>query len=154
MSATFRPGRSQQLGHGEHRADAHLVGLAAGHREAAEDAQRLQAALLGAACAFITTQADAPSENWLALPAVMTPPGIAGRILLTRLRGGVGADAFVGSDRDFACVRDAAGGLVGDAHRRWSSATISSSKLAGGLRRGGALLAAHAVFVLRLAAMS
>jgi hypothetical protein len=26
------------------------------------------------------TQADAPSENWLALPAAMTPPGVAGRI--------------------------------------------------------------------------
>ena len=32
---------------------------------------------------FISTQADAPSLNWLALPAVITPPGIALRILLT-----------------------------------------------------------------------
>ena len=28
----------------------------------------------------ITTQAPAPSQNWLALPAVTTPPGIAERI--------------------------------------------------------------------------
>jgi acetyl-CoA acetyltransferase len=33
--------------------------------------------------AFITTHAEAPSENWLALPAVITPPGIAVRIFDT-----------------------------------------------------------------------
>jgi hypothetical protein len=33
--------------------------------------------------AFISTQAEEPSENWLALPAVMTPPGMALRILET-----------------------------------------------------------------------
>ena len=43
----------------------------------------LQAALLGARFASITTQAPAPSENWLALPAVITPPGIAVRIFAT-----------------------------------------------------------------------
>ena len=36
-----------------------------------------------ASFASITTQADAPSENWLALPAVITPPGTAERILDT-----------------------------------------------------------------------
>jgi hypothetical protein len=36
-----------------------------------------------ASFASITTQAEAPSENWLALPAVITPPGIAGLILAT-----------------------------------------------------------------------
>ena len=30
-----------------------------------------------------TTAADAPSENWLALPAEITPPGVAGRIVDT-----------------------------------------------------------------------
>jgi hypothetical protein len=33
----------EQARHREHRADAHLVGLAAGGDEAAEDAERLQA---------------------------------------------------------------------------------------------------------------
>ena len=37
----------QQPRHREDRADAHLVGLAAGDGEAAEDAERLEAALLG-----------------------------------------------------------------------------------------------------------
>src|SRR5690606_37758428 len=37
------PGPLQQLGHREHRADAHLVGLAAGDRVAAEHAQRRDA---------------------------------------------------------------------------------------------------------------
>jgi hypothetical protein len=46
----------QQLGHGKHRADAHLVGLAAGHGKAAESAQRLQAQALGGR-ASISTQA-------------------------------------------------------------------------------------------------
>ncbi len=31
----------------------------------------------------MTTTALLPSENWLALPAVMTPPGNGGRILAT-----------------------------------------------------------------------
>jgi hypothetical protein len=39
--------RSSSLGIGEDRADAHLVRLAAGDGEAAEDAERLEAALLG-----------------------------------------------------------------------------------------------------------
>ncbi len=34
-----------------------------------------------ASFASITTHADAPSENWLALPAATTPPGNAGLIL-------------------------------------------------------------------------
>jgi hypothetical protein len=39
--------------------------------------------LRSAVLAFITTQAEAPSENWLALPAEMTPPSSAGLILAT-----------------------------------------------------------------------
>ena len=33
-----------------------------------------------ASFSFITTAAEAPSENWLALPAAMQPPSIAGLI--------------------------------------------------------------------------
>ena len=36
-----------------------------------------------ASFASITTQAEAPSENWLAFPAATTPPGIAGLIFDT-----------------------------------------------------------------------
>ena len=43
MSSTFRPVLLEQLRHGEHRADAHLVGLAAGDGVAAEDEQRREA---------------------------------------------------------------------------------------------------------------
>ena len=37
--------RLEQLRHGEDRADAHLVGIAAGDRDAAIDAERLEIAL-------------------------------------------------------------------------------------------------------------
>ena len=47
MSSTFRPWRFEQPRHGEHRADAHFVGLAAGDGPARERAQRLQAAAFG-----------------------------------------------------------------------------------------------------------
>ena len=57
MSLDLQAGALQQPGHREHRADAHLVGLAAGDREAAEDAERLQVALLRRSFASITTQA-------------------------------------------------------------------------------------------------
>src|SRR5690606_38150853 len=43
----FQAGTVEQLGHREHRADPHLVGFAAGDREAAEIAERLQPLLLG-----------------------------------------------------------------------------------------------------------
>ena len=79
----------EQLAHREHGTDAHLVGLAAGDGEAAEDAERREAALRGRR-SLITTQADAPSENWLALPAATVPPGRAGLIF---------DDAFVASCR-------------------------------------------------------
>ena len=71
MSSILRPARCSSSRHGEDRADAHLVGLAAGDREAAEDAQRLDACAWPPPCRDISTQAEAPSESWLALPAVM-----------------------------------------------------------------------------------
>jgi len=36
-----------------------------------------------ASWSLITTHAEAPSENWLALPAAMQPPSIAGLICET-----------------------------------------------------------------------
>ena len=82
MSLDLQAQALQQLRDREHRADAHLVGLAAGDREAEEAAQRLQALLLGVLRRSSRTQAPPPSENWLALPAEITPPGIAGRMPL------------------------------------------------------------------------
>ena len=48
MSSILSPWRFKQPRHGEYRADAHLVRLAAGHREAAEHAERLEPALSAA----------------------------------------------------------------------------------------------------------
>ena len=45
MSSTLRPCAFEQFRHGEHRADAHLVRIAAGDRDAAIDAERRQIAL-------------------------------------------------------------------------------------------------------------
>ena len=78
----LRAGLLEQLRHREHRADAHLVRLAAGDGEAAEDAERRQP-FFAAAAALMTTATLAPSENWLALPAEITPPSIAGLIFDT-----------------------------------------------------------------------
>ena len=73
------------------------------------------------------TQADAPSESWLALPAVMDVPGPStacsrGQALERR----VGAIALVLGDRHFA-AGDFTRFLVLDGHRRVTG-TISASK--------------------------
>ena len=39
--------------------------------------------LVAAALSLMTMATEAPSENWLALPAAMTPPSIAGLIFAT-----------------------------------------------------------------------
>ena len=83
MSSTFVPVCFEQLRHREHRTDAHLVRLAAGDRKAAEDAERRQPLASPPPSSLITTQTPAPSENWLALPAEITPPSIAGLIFDT-----------------------------------------------------------------------
>ena len=96
----------------------------------------------------MTTQALLPSENWLALPAVITPPGQRRADLAHRLERRVGADALVAIDRDLARA-ERAGGRVGDAHGGGHRHDLIL-ELAGRLRRGRAQLAAHAVLVLRL----
>ena len=73
----LQPFTLQQAWHGKDRANAHLIRLAARHRQTAVDAQRLQA-FFSASLASITTTAAAPSDNWLALPAVMKPPSCTG----------------------------------------------------------------------------
>ena len=54
----------EELGHGEHRSDAHFVGLAAGDGEAPEYPQRLEAA--SAASAALITHAGARAVGELA----------------------------------------------------------------------------------------
>ena len=135
----------QQFRHREYRADAHFVGLAAGHREAAEDAQRLQAALFGQRGAHHYRGGTAVGE----LAGVACGDHAAGRRRADAAHGfqcGVGADAFVGGDGDFA-ARQLPAGLVGDAHRHRHRHDLVV-EFPGRLRGGGGELAAHAVFVL------
>ena len=130
------------------RADAHFVGLAAGDRETAKNTQGLEAAPLGELAESITTQALLPSENWLALPAVMTPPGIAGRILATAssvVSGRMPSSRSMVTSR----VTMAPVALSTHAHDRRHGHDLVV-ELARGLRGGRAQLAAHAVLVLRL----
>ncbi len=62
----------QQLRDGEHRPDAHFFRRAAGDRDAQIAAEGAQIPA-GGELLEVTTQAEAPSDNWLALPAVITP---------------------------------------------------------------------------------
>ena len=59
----------------EHRADAHLVGLGAGDRHADVAAERREPALLGDRRLPSGSQAELPSQSWLALPAVIDVSG-------------------------------------------------------------------------------
>jgi hypothetical protein len=141
----------QQLRHREDRADAHLVRLAAGDGEAAEGAERLQAAR-SASFASITRQAEAPSESWLALPAVMQPVSVE-----PALQGGQALAALVSGRLPSSRARD-----FGSSHLRSvplstfsitvGDGTISCVEAAGLLGGGRAALALQREFVLRLAA--
>ena len=94
------------------------------------------------------TQAEAPSDSWLALPAVMN--SLSPRTGLSfgeAVERGVGPVAFVLRERDGS--RDvSAGVLVGDRLRRWQRHDLARRD-ALALRRGGALLALQRVCVLR-----
>ena len=59
----LQPVAFEQLRHGEHRADAHLVGLAAGHGPALKT-PRGSRPRRSASLASISTTAAAPSESW------------------------------------------------------------------------------------------
>ena len=76
MSSRSEPKALEQFRHGEDRAYAHLVGFAACDLEAAEHARGVSPVL--GRSASITTQADAPSDSWLALPAVIDFPSRTG----------------------------------------------------------------------------
>ena len=63
----------EQLRHREHRTDAHLVGLAAGDRVAAEHEAAARGRAPARASLDITSVADAPSDSCDELPAVTEP---------------------------------------------------------------------------------
>src|SRR5690606_14298811 len=143
-------GALQQPRDGVDRTDAHLVRLAAGHREAAEDAHRLDIPALG----------DLGVHHHARRGAVGKLAGIAGgdeplgathRLQLGQaFQSGVRAVALVAVDGDFL-VADLAGVLVLHHHGGGERHDLLI-ELAGLLRGGGALLADQGVFVLRLAA--
>ena len=102
-----------------------------------------------AAASLITTHADAPSENWLALPAVTVPPGSAGLSFATPSY--VVSARMPSSAAMVTSLRlDARRLLVGDAHRHGHRHDLVREP-AGGECGGSALLALHAVLVLALA---
>src|SRR4051794_24711134 len=139
----------EQARHGEYRADAHLVRLAAGGDEAAEDAERVQPAL----CRFLVAHDHARAG------AVRKLAGIAGgdrKSLATdgleageAFCGGLGARALVLRQRD-VLERDCTGGLVGHRHPGGDRRELIL-ELSALLRRGGAALALQRIFVLLFA---
>ena len=140
-------GTLEQARHRKNRPDSHFVGLAAGHREAAEDAQRLESALFGQLAVHDHHRAAAVGEL----------AGIAGRDHPARqrrsnLRDGlerrVGTNALIGRDRDLARA-DRTACLVDDAHDRGHRRNLVL-ELARALRGRRPQLAADPVFILRL----
>ncbi len=82
MSSTFRPAFLSSLG----TANTGPIPISSGSQPATAKPRNTPSGCRPRAAAtlpFITTAAEAPSENWLALPAVTTPPGMAVRILDT-----------------------------------------------------------------------
>src|SRR5438270_8135500 len=79
MSSIFRPARSGRRG----TANTGPIPISSGSQPASAKPRKIpsgRSPRFSASFASITTQADAPSENWLALPAATTPPGMAGLI--------------------------------------------------------------------------
>jgi hypothetical protein len=146
----------QQLGHGENRAYAHLIGVAARDRHAPVGTQRFESALLRFLCVHqdqggsavrqlrrVTCRDEAPSGDTLAV----LEDGLQGLQLGER---GFGAIAFV-EFQDDLLFRCGATRLVGDEHgggQRHDLRVVTPFRLS--LSR--ALLRLEGVLVLRLAA--
>ncbi len=82
MSPTFMPARARSFG----TANAGPMPISSGSHPATAKPRKIPSGARPfeeAIFALITTHAEAPSENWLAFPAAITPPGIAGRIFDT-----------------------------------------------------------------------
>src|SRR5690606_6143464 len=85
MSSTVRPWRLSSLG----TANTGPMPISSGSQPATAKPRKMPSGFRlrrSASLALISTQAEAPSENWLALPAVITPPGVAGRMPRTPSR--------------------------------------------------------------------
>mmetsp|Transcript_21061 Transcript_21061/g.81578 ORF Transcript_21061/g.81578 Transcript_21061/m.81578 type:complete len:451 (-) Transcript_21061:3205-4557(-) len=137
----------QHLGHGEHRADAHFIGLAAGDGKAQEAAQRLEVVRRGVLLADQRAGARAVAEL-AGIAGADDAAGQRGAQVLDALKGRALAQAFVGADGDLFAHQ--AHDLVRDTHRRGHRDHLVS-KLASGLRRTGLLLAGGAIVVHALA---
>src|SRR6185503_12792212 len=140
-----RAGALEQLRDGEHRPDAHLARLAAGHREAAEYAERRQALFRCQAIAHHDAGAGAVGE--LAGVAGGNHAAVDRRLDLRHaLERRVRTNPFVLAYGDLA-RRLRAALLVDHLHRRRHRHDLVVEP-AGVARRRGALLAADAVLVL------
>jgi hypothetical protein len=81
MSSILRPRRFSTFG----TANTGPIPISSGSQPATAKPRKRPSGCSPRCCAivsFMTTTAPAPSLNWLALPAEMTPPGIAGRMSL------------------------------------------------------------------------
>ena len=144
----IEPGLGEQLRHGKHRPDAHLVGLAARDLKAAKNAERGYALFLGA----LRVHHDAHRCTVGELTGIARsdhPAGQGGTDLRHPFIGGVRADSLIRRQGDLLGSQSAAR-LVGDGHGRGEGHDflLEASRLR---CRGGAQLAAHAVLILRLA---
>ncbi|MNS93205.1 hypothetical protein D3C72_1273630 [compost metagenome] len=140
----------QQPRHGEHRADAHFVRLAARHDKAAEGAQRGQVGALG--IARLHQHAGTGAVGKLRRIARGHEPvrALHRREPGQRIERAAGAVAVVGAHRDFLQARFAAL-LVGHRHGGRDGHDLVGIA-AGALRGLGALLAAQRKAVLVFAA--
>jgi hypothetical protein len=149
MSAMVRPRRFKHLGHGKHRADAHFVGLAAGHGKAQEAAQGLQA--LALRHGLVHHHAGAGTVAELAgIAGADQTPGQGRAHVADAFIGGAGADAFVVFGHGHFLAAQAhhlVGHAGGDGDGR--DLILEQARLQ---RGGGLLLAAGAVVVHALAA--
>ena len=147
--------RLEQLRHGEDGANAHLVGIAAGDRDAAIDPERLEVALAR----------ELGLHQYAGAGAVRQLRGVAGGDERPRLdllpvgehrlqageasQGRVGARTLVLLQGD-RLVGYGAGRLVGDLHHGRQGRDLGV-EAPGGLGRGGPLLRLERIFVLALA---
>ena len=141
------PARFSSFGHGEYRADAHLVGLAARDGETAEHAERREIAARGLLRAHHHAGSRAVGE----LAGIASGNGAA-RLRRTDFRNafisGVGAQTLVALHHHVA-RRNAA--VITDNRHRGGCRDDLVPEVARGVGGTGADLAAHAVLVHALA---
>ena len=143
MSSTVRPWRSQQPRHREHRADAHFVGLAAGHLEAAEACPAAPSPALGAARSISTH--DRCPVGQLARIARGDDAAVAQHRLELASASAVVSGRLPSSRASVASSADHLALLVDEVLRHIERHDLSASKRPRLLRGGGAALALERV---------